>query len=715
MSEAITRPERSVEERGGRIELPPTLFLQRQLLFNRELSWLEFNRRVLEEAEDPSLPLLERLNFLSIFSTNLDEFFMIRVSALKQQVAADVTELSPDGMAPSLQLKEISERLRPMIARQMRCLNEQVLPALFNQGIVVAPFRALSDRERRSLNSYFMENVFPVLTPLAVDPSHPFPYISSLSLNLGVMVGPAAVGSDGQEPPPDAPRFARIKIPPVVGRLVPVSASAGEYVLLEDLIAANIATLFPGTSVSESHAFRVTRDADLEISEAEANDLLHTIESQLQKRRFGQCVRLEVASAMPGEMVRYLAGSMGLSAADVYHVEGMLNVSGLMGLYKLDHAELKFRPISRKTPPALATGESIFEVLKQQDVLVHHPYDSFSAIVDFVNAAAADPDVLAIKTTLYRTGHKSPIVRALMDACESGKQVAALVELKARFDEENNITWARQLETAGVHVVYGMLGLKTHSKIALIVRREGDGLRRYVHIATGNYNETTARIYEDVGLLTSNEAIGADATDLFNYLTGYSRNSGYRKLLVAPLTLRDRMTAMIERETAHHIAGRPAHMIVKINHLTDTKMIRALYEASQAGLSIDLIVRGICTLRPGVPGLSSTIIVRSIVGRFLEHSRIFYFANGGQEEIYLGSADWMYRNLDRRVELVTPIDDPHLRTQLKTEILDAYLRDNVNARKLLPDGSYELIERLPAQEAFDCQSHFASDFTHAQS
>src|ERR1700733_1766509 len=444
MSEAIT-PERSVEEQGGRIELPPTLFLQRQLLFNRELSWLEFNRRVLEEGEDAALPLLERLNFLSIFSTNLDEFFMIRVSGLKQQVDADVTELSPDGMAPSLQLKEISEKLRPMIARQMRCLNEQVLPALFNQGIVVAPFRALSDREWRSLNSYFMENVFPVLTPLAVDPSHPFPYISSLSLNLGVMVGPPAAGGDSQAPPPDAPRFARIKIPPVVRRLVPVSPSAGEDVLLGALLAANIATLFPGTSVSESHAFRVTRDADLEISEAEANDLLHSIESQLQKRRFGQCVRLEVASTMPGEMVRYLAGSMGLSAADVYPVEGMLNGSGLMGLYKLDHPELKFRPISRKTPSALAIGESIFEVLKQQDVLVHHPYDSFSAIVDFVNAAAADPDVLAIKTTLYRTGHKSPIVRALMAACESGQQVTALVELKARFDEENNITWARQL------------------------------------------------------------------------------------------------------------------------------------------------------------------------------------------------------------------------------------------------------------------------------
>ena len=711
MSEAIKQPLKSAEEAAGRVELPPTLFLQRQLLFNRELSWLEFNRRVLEEGEDPALPLLERLNFLSIFSTNLDEFFMIRVSGLKQQVDADVTELSPDGMPPSLQLKEISERLRPMIARQSRCLNEDLLPALLNQGIVVTPYRALSDRERRSLNAYFLENVFPVLTPLAVDPSHPFPYISGLSLNLGVMVGQSEATDGGGV---DAPRFARIKIPPVVGRLVPVTPSGGEYVLLEDLISANMAMLFPGANVSESHAFRVTRDADLEITEAEANDLLHTIESQLRRRRFGECVRLEVASTMPGEMVRYLAGSMGLAACDVYPVEGMLNVPGLMSLYKLDRPELKFKPISRKTPPALLSGESIFEVLTHHDVLVHHPYDSFSAIVDFVNAAAADPDVLAIKTTLYRTGKNSPIVRALMAAAESGKQVAALVELKARFDEENNIIWARQLETAGVHVVYGMLGLKTHSKIALIVRKEGDGLRRYVHIATGNYNETTARIYEDVGLLTSSEAIGADATDLFNYLTGYSRNSTYRKVLVAPVTLRTRMLEMIERETAHYQAGRPARMVIKLNHLTDTKMIRALYEASQAGLPIDLIIRGICTLRPGVPGLSPTITVRSIVGRFLEHSRIFYFANGGEEELYLGSADWMYRNLERRVELVTPIEDPRLKKQLKIQILDAYLRDNVNARMLNPDGSYELVQRQPDEEPFDCQGHFASDFIHLQ-
>ena len=695
------------------MELPSTLFLQRQLLFNRELSWLEFNRRVLEEGEDSSLPLLEQLNFLSIFSSNLDEFFMIRVSGLKQQVEADVVDLSPDGMAPSAQLEAISDRLRPMIARQMRRLNEQVLPDLAAQGIVITAYRALSDRERRSLNDYFMENVFPVLTPLAVDPSHPFPYISGLSLNLGVMVGPPedAAQSDASF---DIPRFARIKIPPVVKRLVPVDSSAEQYVLLEDLIAANIDTLFPGAKVSDCHPFRVTRDADFEICEAEANDLLRTIEDQLQKRRFGHCVRLEVSSSMPGEMVRYLAGSMGLSASDVYPIEGILNVPGLMGLYKLERPELKFRPISRKTPHALTTGESIFDVLKQQDVIVHHPYDSFSAIVDFVKAAASDPDVLAIKTTLYRTGRNSPIVQALMDACENNKQVAALVELKARFDEENNITWARQLERAGVHVVYGMLGLKTHSKIALIVRREGEGLRRYVHISTGNYNETTARIYEDVGLLTSNEDIGADATDLFNYLTGYSRHSAYRKVLVAPLTLRDRLIEMIERETAHHKEGRPAHMILKLNHLTETKMIRALYEASQAGLPIDMIIRGICTLRPGVPGLSPTINVKSIVGRFLEHSRIFYFANGGQEEVYLGSADWMYRNLYRRVELVTPVEDRRLRTQLKTEILDAYLRDNVNARVLMSDGSYVLVERAPDDEVFDCQSHFASDFIHVQ-
>jgi polyphosphate kinase len=686
------------------VKLPQTLFLQRELLFNRELSWLEFNRRVLEEALDSSQPLLERLNFLSIFSGNLDEFFMIRVSGLKQQVDAGVTELSPDGMPPAAQLREISDRLRGMIASQMRCFKDEIVAGLAGRGVLINPYRALTDKERRALNSYFLDNVFPVLTPLAVDPSHPFPYISNLSLNLGVMVGPQASGSGPAEG--GEARFARIKVPPIVQRLVPVEGSDYEFVLLEDLIAANIEMLFPGASVGESHVFRVTRDADMEIREDEAGDLLRTMEEHLHQRRFGSYVRLEVSATMPGEMTRYLASSMGLNAQDVYTVDGSLDVAGLRGLCALDRPDLKYKPISRKVPAALTTDEPIFEVLKRQDVMVHHPYDSFSTVEDFVNAAAQDPDVLAIKTTLYRVGPDSPIVRALMDASANNKQVAALVELKARFDEENNIVWARQLERAGVHVVYGVLGLKTHAKLALVVRREGNSLRRYVHIGTGNYNPTTARVYEDLGLFTASDVMGADATDLFNHLTGFSRQSTYRKLLVAPVNLRDRLIEMIGREVDHKKAGREARIILKLNHMTDTKLIRALYEASQAELPIDLIVRGICTLRPGVPGLSPTIKVRSIVGRFLEHSRIYYFTNGGDGEVYIGSADCMFRNFDHRVELLAPIEDPRLRKFIRDEILESYLRDNVKARALGPEGEY-LPVRQGGEDRFDSQLYFS--------
>lgn len=687
-----------IEQSNKAVTLPPTLFLQRQLLFNRELSWLEFNRRVLEEALEAKQPLLERLKFLCIFSSNLDEFFMIRVSGLKQQVAVGVTELSPDGMTPVAQLKAINECLRPMISQQTRCITEEVLPGLEAHGISIMPYRALSDRQRRALNAYFMENVFPVLTPLAVDHSHPFPYISNLSLNLGVVV--AARRQAGDEN-----RFARVKVPPVVPRLVPTGESESEFVLLEEVIAANIDTLFPGMETSGCYPFRVTRDADIEIEEDEAGDLLRMIEEQLRKRRFGSCVRLEVSSNMPGEMMRYLATEMKLAAEDVYSVEGPLAVSDFLSLHSLERPELKYKPFSPTLPTPLRTGEPIFEVLKRQDVLVHHPYDSFSTIADFFTASAADPNVLAIKTTLYRTGTDSPIIEALSEASERGKQVAALVELKARFDEENNIVWARQLERAGVHVVYGLLGLKTHCKLTLVVRREGDLLRRYVHIGTGNYNPATARIYTDLGLLTANQEVGADATDLFNYLTGFSKQSHYRRLIVAPLNLRQKMTALIERETAHHNEGREAGIIAKLNSLTDTKIIRSLYEASQAGVKIDLIVRGICTLRPGVPGLSESINVISIVGRFLEHSRIYYFANGGEEELYIGSADLMLRNLDRRVELMAPIEDYRLRSMLKSSILEPYLRDNVNARRLLSDGSYELVESK-VNVAFNSQSQF---------
>jgi polyphosphate kinase len=696
----------------SRMTLPPTLFLSRKLLFNREASWLEFNRRVLEEALDKSQPLLERVKFLSIFSTNLDEFFMIRVSGLKQQIEENVTELSLDGLTPIAQLKLINETLRPMLAEQVRCFKEELLTELEANAIVISPYRTLSDRERRMLTTYFIENVFPVLTPQAVDPSHPFPYISNLSLNLGVMIEPN--GNSGNEANVSTPRFARVKVPPLVPRLVPVGDdSSTEFVLLEELIAANIEALFPGMRAAELHPFRVTRDADIEIREDEANDLLQAVERELRKRRFGTAVRLEVAASMPGEMVRYLASSLRLAAEDVYTIDGPLNMPDLLALYKLDRPDLhqlKDKPYAASAPSALRTGESVFDVIKRQDVLVHHPYDSFVSVLDFINSAAADPDVQAIKMTLYRPGPDSLVVRALMHAIEKGKQVAVLVELKARFDEESNIEWARRLERVGVHVVYGMIGLKTHCKLALVVRREAGTLRRYLHVGTGNYNPSTARIYTDVGLFTADPDFGADASELFNYLTGFSHQTEYRRLLVAPVNLRERVTALIEREIEHQKTGRPSRIIAKINSLTDTKLIRTLYEASQAGVPIDLVVRGVCTLRPGVPGLSDTITVTSIVGRFLEHSRIFYFLNAGEEEVYIGSADWMQRNLDRRVELLAPISDPRLRTHLKEEVLDVCLKDNVKARRLLADGSYERIRAAKGEQAIDSQIHFISSY-----
>jgi len=707
MSDKRTRHEGSGQ---NPVTLPPTLFLSRKLLFNREASWLEFNRRVLEEALDSSQPLLERVKFLSIFSTNLDEFFMIRVSGLKEQIDEGVTELSLDGLTPTAQLKQINELLRPMVAEQVRCFNEEILLELAKHGIVISPYRAQSDRERRMLSTYFMENVFPVLTPQAVDPSHPFPYISNLSLNLGVMIEPD--GEVAHATGVSAPRFARVKVPPLVPRLVPVGGDEStEFILLEELIAANVDALFPGMRATELHPFRVTRDADIEIREDEAGDLLQAVERELRKRRFGTAVRLEVAASMPGEMVRYLASSLRLAADDVYTIDGPLNMPDLMTLYKLDNSQLKDKPLIASTPAQFKTEESIFDVIRQQDVLVHHPYNSFASVIDFISTAASDPAVQAIKMTLYRTGPASPVVQALIDASERGKQVAVLVELKARFDEESNIEWARRLERSGVHVVYGLIGLKTHCKLALIVRREADSLRRYVHIGTGNYNPGTARIYTDLGLFSADEHFGADATELFNYLTGFSKQTEYRRLLVAPVSLRDRLTALIDREIEHQKNKQPARIIAKINSLTDTKIIRKLYEASQEGVPIDLLVRGVCTLRPGVPGLSDTITVTSIVGRFLEHSRIFYFLNGGEEDIYIGSADWMQRNLDRRVELVAPIEDPRIKKHLKEEVLDVCLKDNVKARRLGPDGSYERVRPREGEQTVDSQSHFIAYYS----
>lgn len=675
-------------------------------LFNRELSLLEFFRRVLEEAFDEAQPVLERLKFLSIFSSNLDEFFMIRVSGLKEALEGEFKGLSPDGMTTRNQLEEIRRRLLPLISEQMRCLRETILPQLEDEGILIASYETLNRAERESLNSFFTRRVLPVLTPQGVDSGHPFPYISGLSLNLGVMVEPVRAHGITQSLTGTAePRFVRLKIPPLLPRLVRIEGAEAKFVLIEELIAANVGALFPRMHAGSCYAFRVTRDADVDVREEEAVDLLQMMEQTLRRRRFGSPVRLEVSSEMPEEMVSLLTENLRLSD-DVYRIDGPLDLTGLMSLYDLERPELKDKPLVPSMPSRLRNQKSIFDAVKRQDILLHHPYNSYSVITDFIKEAAADPDVVAIKMCLYRTGRNSPIPQTLIEASGRGKQVTALVELKARFDEENNIEWAKRLEEAGVHVVYGLVGLKTHSKLTMVVRSEGEALRRYVHIATGNYNPVTSGFYTDLGLLTANEQIGEDATDFFNYLTGFSRQKDYRRLLVAPVNLRERIIALIRRETAHALAGRPARIIAKINRLADKETIRALYEASQAGIKIDLIVRGICMLRPNVPGLSENIRVISIVGRFLEHSRIFYFANGGDEDVYIGSADWMPRNFDHRVEVITPIIDPEIRRSLKDEVLETYLRDTAKARELLPDGTYERACAAADEAKLNSQEYF---------
>ncbi|MEZ5307736.1 MAG: polyphosphate kinase 1 [Pyrinomonadaceae bacterium] len=680
-----------------------------QFLTNRELSWLEFNRRVLEEALDPSVPLLERLKFLAIFSTNLDEFFMIRVSGLKEQIAEGIFKLSPDGMTAEDQVREIRRVLRPMLMEQMLCLNDEILPALEQEGICVTGYGSLKRKEKELLNDHFLSDVFPILTPQAVDESHPFPYISNLSVNLGLIVEPDPRIAHGKISHLfKSARFVRVKLPPTVKRLVGFeSDGVQKYVPLGDLVSANISHLFPNMNPGQPYPFRITRDADIEIREDEAGDLLRVMEAELlHKRRFSFPVRLEVDSKMPETLVDLIAGSTGLTSEDVYRIQGHLNIPDLMSLYDIDRPDLKDRPISYSIPTSLKYSENIFEVLKREDILVHHPYTSYSVITDFLEAAATDENVRAIKICLYRTGKDSPIVRSLMKASRNGKQVAALVELKARFDEENNIEWARQLENEGVHVIYGMLGLKTHSKVLLVLRKEEDVLRRYVHIATGNYNPTTSKIYTDLGLLTADDEIGADASDLFNFLTGYSYKKEFRRLLVAPFDLREEMIELIDRETKNKIEGKKARIIVKVNSITDEKIVRALYRASQAGVKIDLIVRGICVLRPGIPGLSENIRVVSIVGRFLEHSRVFYFSNGGNPELYIGSADWMHRNLDRRVEAVVPIRDARLVKYIKERVLRAYLQDTANSQVLDSDGAYHQLAPDPGDPAFDSQTYF---------
>ncbi|QQS44822.1 MAG: polyphosphate kinase 1 [Acidobacteriota bacterium] len=652
-------------------------------LLNRELSWIEFNSRVLDEALDPTQPLLERLKFLSIFSTNLDEFFMVRVSGLKEQLESNPMMLSPDGLSPATQLRRISDRLHTLLDLQMRCLLKQVLPGLEKHGVRIFPYSDLSRSQRDDLRNFFNERIFPVLTPLSVDPSHPFPYISNISMNLGTLVMPEKPENG------DEPRFARVKLPPSVPRLISINGDGYSFVLLEEVMAAHIDTLFPGMRILECQPFRITRDADIEIEEDEAGDLLKTVEQQIRQRRFGFGVRLEVSAGMSPHMVKLLCHSLKLEEQDVYTIDGPINMPDLMALYKLDLPELKDTPFTPTTPPILRSSETIFDAIRHQDILLHHPYESFAPVVDFLMQAARDPNVQAIKQTLYRVGKDSPIVEALIEAAEQGKQVAVLVELKARFDEENNIQWARRLEKAGVHVVYGLVGLKTHTKITLVVRQEKNSLNRYLHLSTGNYNPVTARIYTDLGFFTADKDFGADASDLFNYLTGYSRQIRYRKLLVAPVNLRKTMTEMIRREVANHQRGLPSGITAKFNSFTDAGMIEEMYAASREGVPIDLIVRGISCLRPGLSGRSETIRVGSIVGRFLEHSRIYRFINGGNEEIYVGSADLMNRNLDRRVETLFPIEDVRLRERIVREILEPALLDNVKMRWLQSDGSYQ--------------------------
>jgi polyphosphate kinase len=663
--------------------------MKEEHLFNRELGWIEFNARVLEESLDQSQPVLERLKFLSIFSTNLDEFFMVRVAGLQEQLKTNPNSLSPDGLTPANQLKRISERLRPLLKIQTDCLLNEILPSLLKLGIRLVELKDLTAEEQEDLERFFAERVFPILTPLAVDPGHPFPYISNISLNLGILL------RHSYDSPEEEPHFARVKIPPNVQRLIPVG-DTHKFVLLEHLVAAHIGLLFPECTIFECQPFRITRDADIEIEEDEAEDLLKSVQQTLRQRRFGFGVRLEVSAAMSRAMTDLLLKSLEMEAQDVYSLDGPLNIPDLMALYKIDLPGAKDKPFEPQIPPVFREGESIFDAIRHQDVLLHHPYESFMPVVDFFRSAAKDPNVLAIKATLYRVGSDSPIVGALIEAADRGKQVAVLVELKARFDEENNILWARRLEQAGAHVIYGIVGLKTHAKMTLVVRQEGNALRRYVHLATGNYNPITARIYTDICLFTAHPDFGADASELFNFLTGFSGQTEYRKLAVAPVVLRGRLTELIRREADHKSAGRPAGIFAKCNSLTDTALIEELYAASAAGVPITLIVRGVCCLRPGVPGLSENIRVASIVGRFLEHSRVFRFINGGDEEIYLGSADLMHRNLNRRVEVMFPIEDAHQRDRTRTELLENAISDNTKIRWLQPDGSYQ---RVPSNGA----------------
>ncbi len=668
------------------------------LFLNRELSWLEFNRRVLHEAEDPRNPLLERLKFVAIFDNNLDEFFMKRVGGLKQQLASQVLELPPDGLTPRQQIATVDAVVRPLIAQHRRVLNGEILPALRQHGLEILPWSELRPSERRHFTEFFERQLFPALTPLALDPAHPFPFISNMSLSLAVSVKTPGEGTY---------RFARVKVPHILPRWLQVPRSL-RYVPLEEVITHNLDHLFPGLEIVESHPFRVTRNADVQRNEEEADDLLEAIQEELRERRFALPVRLEVASGMPAWMRSLLVEELELHESEVYEIEGPLALRDLMPLGSTPLPSLRYRSWSAVTPPQLQNADpsedfDIFGAIAGADILVHHPYDSFANSVQcFIEKAATDPAVLAVKQTLYRTSADSPNMRALIRAAEDRKQVAVTVEIKARFDEAANIEWAERLEKVGAHVCYGVVGLKTHAKVALVVRQERGELRCYVHLATGNYNPDTAKVYTDLGLFTANEDIAGDVVQLFNMLTGYVHKPRFKKLLVAPINMRQRFLELIEREVQHQKTGRGGHVIAKMNALDDRQIIEALYEASTAGVEIDLIVRGICRLRPGLPGRSETIRVLSIVGRYLEHARIFCFGNAGKPEYFIGSADWMSRNLDARVEAIAPVEDPRLQEELKAT-LDLQLGDNVKAWEMQFGGSYVQRNPVPGEEARSSQ------------
>ena len=675
-----------------------------KVFINRELSWLEFDARVLGEAEDVLNPLFERLKFLSITASNLDEFFMVRVASLKDMVNAGYTKRDIAGMTAAEQLAALDERTHAFVKRQYKIYNDELVPALAREGFhIIGSHEELTDEQEIFVDKYFHEDVYPVLTPMAVDSSRPFPLIRNKTLNIAALLKKKN-GDDGTE-------FATVQVPSVLPRFVRLPGEQDTVILLEEIIERNIDKLFLNYDILCAYPYRIMRNADLSIDEEDAADLLKEIEKQLKKRQWGQAIRLEVQGNIDKQLLKRLKSELNITDSDIYRIDGPLDLTFLMKLYgSFDYAKLKTPKYMPAPVPELMNGKNIFEAVREGDILLHHPYQTFDPVVDFVRQAANDPGVLAIKQTLYRVSGNSPIVAALAAAAENGKQVSVLVELKARFDEENNIIWARKLEQAGCHVIYGLVGLKTHSKITLVVRREEDGIRRYVHLGTGNYNDSTAKLYCDMGLFTCSPAIGEDATAVFNMLSGYSEPVGWNKLSLAPLWLRDRFHYLVEREIRHAREGQEAHIIAKMNSVCDKDIIELMYKASKAGVKIELIVRGICCLIPQLEGVSENITVRSIVGTFLEHSRIFYFENGGNPEIYMASADWMSRNLDRRVEIMFPVEDAKLKKEVK-HILDVQLADNVKAQLMQPDGSYVRVSELSKREA---GAHNDKDYTRIE-